>query len=83
MMYIKNLNVDLDPYNSLIERRHFPYFIVMFEIYSFISIFILLDHQHTKKEKRSTKLGIFLCFITSINVGLSIFFLLLYFNISL
>ncbi|CRG97059.1 conserved Plasmodium protein, unknown function [Plasmodium gallinaceum] len=83
MMSIKNLNVDLDPYDMLIERKYFPYFIYMFEIFSFISILILLDHQNVKREKRSIKLGIFLCFITAFNVGLSIFFILLYFNISL
>ncbi|SCP03704.1 conserved Plasmodium protein, unknown function [Plasmodium malariae] len=83
MVTVKNLNVDLEPYTSLVERKYVPYFILVYQIYSFISIIVLLDYLHEQKIKRSIKTGIFLCFITSVNVGLSLFFLLLYFNVCL
>ncbi|SPJ11620.1 conserved Plasmodium protein, unknown function [Plasmodium sp. DRC-Itaito] len=77
----ENNYVDLEPFNSILDRKYFPYFFFLFEIYSFISIFCLFDYNKVNRTKQSIKTNLILCFIASINIGLSIYFLLLYFDV--
>ncbi|CXJ27575.1 conserved Plasmodium protein, unknown function [Plasmodium berghei] len=76
-------NLHLEPYNYLLDIKYIPYAIFLFSIFSFVSIIVLLDYMHQTKKIKNHKVGILLCFVTSVNLGLSIFFLLIYFNICL
>ncbi|SCQ17233.1 conserved Plasmodium protein, unknown function [Plasmodium ovale] len=83
MVAPENRLVDLEPYNSLLERKYIPYLLFLFQIYAFINIVVLLDYAYEKERKRSKKMDVLLCFITAVSVGLSIYLLLLYFNVCL
>ncbi|SBT82752.1 conserved Plasmodium protein, unknown function [Plasmodium ovale] len=83
MVASENRHVDLEPYSSLLERKYIPYLLFLFQIYAFISIVVLLDCAHEKERKQSKKMDVLLCFITAVSVGLSLYLLLLYFNVCL
>ncbi|CAD2105729.1 conserved Plasmodium protein, unknown function [Plasmodium vinckei] len=78
-----NKNIYLEPYNNLLDIKYIPYAVFLFSILSFVSIIVLLDYMHQTKKIKNHKVGVLMCFITSVNLGLSIFFLLIYFNICL
>ncbi|CDU20935.1 dolichyl-diphosphooligosaccharide--protein glycosyltransferase subunit OST5, putative [Plasmodium yoelii] len=78
-----NTNLYLEPYNNLLDIQYIPYAVFLFSIFSFVSIIVLLDYMHQTNKIKNHKVGILLCFITSVNLGFSIFFLLIYFNICL
>ncbi|GAW83797.1 hypothetical protein PGO_145950 [Plasmodium gonderi] len=83
MVTASNVKIELEPYNSILKRKYIPYLLFIFHISAFISIIFLLDYLCENRNKRSLKVSFFLCLITSFTVGLSIYFLLLYFNICL
>ncbi|KOB87634.1 hypothetical protein PFDG_04001 [Plasmodium falciparum Dd2] len=49
----ENNSVDLEPFNSILDRKYFPYFFFLFEIYSIISIFCLFDYNNVNRTKQN------------------------------
>ncbi|GAB69250.1 hypothetical protein PCYB_146780, partial [Plasmodium cynomolgi strain B] len=83
MVASTNLSIELEPYQSVLKRKYIPYLLFLFHIFAFVSVVFLLDHLCERRNKRSMKTDLLLCLITSVNVGLALYVLLLYFNVCL
>ncbi|CAG9472504.1 conserved Plasmodium protein, unknown function [Plasmodium vivax] len=83
MVASTNLNIELEPYQTVLKRKYIPYLLFLFHTFAFVSVIFLIDHLCERRNKRSLRVGLLLCVITSVSVGLALYVLLLYFNVCL
>ncbi|CAA9991222.1 conserved Plasmodium protein, unknown function [Plasmodium knowlesi strain H] len=83
MVTSTDVNIELEPYQSVLKRKYIPYLLFLFHIFAFVSVIFLFDRICEHRNKRSVKFDLLLCLITSISVGMALYVLLLYFNVCL